>query len=103
MRKNSGALRFGLVLAALASAWTGAARAAPTTLELEQECKTGLEAANKELDAARLKSPAGSVYITKAAGLLGAAKVQQEFGKYPNCVDKVKRARYQLRRAAAAG
>jgi hypothetical protein len=35
--------------------------------------------------------------------LLGAAKVQQEFGKYTNCVNKVKRARYHLRRAAAAG
>jgi hypothetical protein len=99
MRRN---LRFGLILSVLVSVWTGAAQAAQT-IAAEQGCKAGLAAGNKELDAARLKSPAGSVYITKAASLLGAAKVQQEFGKYTNCVNKVKRARYHLRRAAAAG
>jgi len=87
----------------LASMWVGAAQAAQSTLQTEEACKNGLAAANKELDAAKMKSPAGSVYITKAASLLGAAKVQQEFGKYPNCVDKVRRARYHLKRAAAAG
>jgi hypothetical protein len=33
---------------------------------------------------------------TKAASLLSAASIQQEFGKYPNCVDKVRRARYYI-------
>ena len=102
MRRNSSALYFGLVLGGLVSMWTGAAQAAGS-LATEEECKKGLEAANKELDAAKVKSPAGSAYITKAAGLLAGAKVQQEFGKYPNCVNKVKRARYHLKRAAAAG
>lgn len=98
---RTSALRSGLILFALL--WAGAAQAAQSTVATEQECKAGLAAGNKELEAARLKSPAGSVYITKAATLLGAAKVQQEFGKYPNCVNKVRRARYHLRRAAAAG
>jgi len=101
-RNSSARLYFALVLGGLVSMWTGAARAA-SALQTEQECKRGLEAANKELDAAKLKSPAGSVYISKAAGLLAGAKVQQEFGKYPNCVNKVRRARYHLKRAAAAG
>jgi hypothetical protein len=30
---------------------------------------------------------------TKAAGLLSAAKIQSEFGKYPKCIEKVERAR----------
>jgi hypothetical protein len=103
MRRNPSALRFGLVLTGLVAVWAGAAQARQSSVAVELECKTGLAAANKELEAARLKSPAGSVYVTKAATLLGAAKVQQEFGKYPNCVNKVKRARIHLRRAAAAG
>lgn len=102
MPRHPSALALGLVLAGLAAAWTGAARASGS-VRTELECKRGLAVANKELDAARLKSPAGSVYVTKAASLLGAAKVQQEFGKYPNCVNKVRRARRYLAKAAAAG
>lgn len=102
MRINSRAVYFSLMLSGLVWMWTGAALAAGS-LQTEEECKRTLEAAGKELDAARLKSPAGSVYITKAAGLLTGAKIQQEFGKYPNCVNKVRRARYHLKRAAAAG
>jgi len=41
----------------------------------------------------------GTVDYTKAASLLGAAKIQEEFGKYPNCVNKVKRARQYIKRS----
>jgi len=102
MPRTSTALRLGLT-AALISIWAGAACAAESSVHVERECKNGLAIANKELDAAKIKSPAGSVYVTKATSLLGAAKVQQEFGKYPNCVDKVRRARRYLAKAAAAG
>jgi hypothetical protein len=98
MPRNAGAWVFIL----LVSTCAGTAQAA-SALQTEEACKKGLELANKELDAAKMKSPAGSVYVSKAAGLLAGAKIQQEFGKYPNCVDKVRRARYHLRRAAAAG
>jgi hypothetical protein len=103
VRKNSNVFGFSLILGGLVFAWTGAARAAPTALEVERDCKATLIIADRELEAAKMKSPAGSWYVTKAAGLLGAAKTQQEFGKYPNCVDKVRRARRYLRKAAAAG
>jgi hypothetical protein len=101
MQRTSSALVFSLVLNGLALVWTGAAQAGP--LEVERDCKATLIIADRELEAAKMKSPAGSWYVTKAAGLLGAAKTQQEFGKYPNCVNKVKRARRYLRKAAAAG
>jgi hypothetical protein len=61
------------------------------------QCKRGLETAYKELDFAKAKGFGGTVEYTKAASLLTAAKVQYEFGKYPNCIDKVKRARAYIR------
>jgi hypothetical protein len=60
---------------------------------LAMQCEHGLEVAYKELDLAKTKGFDGTVEYSKAAGLLGAAKIQSEFGKYPNCIDKVQRAR----------
>jgi hypothetical protein len=60
---------------------------------LADQCEGGLKAAYRELDLAKANGFEGTVEYSKAAGLLTAAKVQQEFGKYPNCIDKVARAR----------
>lgn len=57
------------------------------------QCDNGLETAYKELDFAKANGFDGTVEYAKAASLLGAAKVQQQFEKYPNCIDKVERAR----------
>jgi hypothetical protein len=57
------------------------------------QCASGLKVAYRELDFANAHGFGGTVEYTKAAGLLTAAKIQQEFGKYPNCIDKVQRAR----------
>ena len=57
------------------------------------QCESGLEIAYKELDLAKAKGFSGTVEYTKAASLLGAAQIQKEFGKYPDCIDKVDRAR----------
>ena len=62
-------------------------------------CDEGLRVAHKELDTAKANGFDGTVEVTKAAGLLGAAKVQEEFGKYPNCIEKVHRARAYLAKA----
>ena len=70
----------------------------PTT-SLAQQCDSGLDKAYKELEVAEAKGFGGSVSYVKASGLLTGAKVQQQFGKYPNCVDKVKRARYYIKQA----
>ena len=58
-----------------------------------RQCYQGLKTANKELDLAKVKGFSGTVEYTKAAGLLTGASIQYEFGKYPNCINKVKRAR----------
>ena len=63
------------------------------------QCKNGLDAAYKEMKDAEAKGFRGAVGITKAASLLAAAKVQSEFKRYPNCVDKVRRARIHIARA----
>ena len=60
---------------------------------LARQCESGLDVAYKELDFAKAKGFGGTVEYTKAAGLLSAAKIQSEFGKYPNCIEKVGRAR----------
>jgi hypothetical protein len=70
----------------------------PTT-SLSRQCSSGLDIAYKELGDAQAKGFAGTVSYVKASGLLTGAKVQQQFGKYPNCVNKVKRARYYIKQA----
>lgn len=63
------------------------------------QCKEGLSAAYREMNEAEANGFHGAVGITKAASLLAAAKVQSEFKRYPNCVDKVRRARIHISRA----
>lgn len=62
-------------------------------------CERGLKIAYQELDLAKARGFSGTVEYTKAASLLGAAKIQYEFGKYPNCVDKVERARAYIKKS----
>jgi hypothetical protein len=80
------------VIAATIAACSGP----PSNPELAGQCENGLKSAYQELDFAKAKGFGGTVDWTKAASLLSAASVQQEFGKYPNCVDKVRRARYYI-------
>ena len=69
---------------------------APKNIEVANQCERGLKVAYDELDLAKAKGLSGTVDWTKAASLLSAASIQQEFGKYPNCVNKVRRARYYI-------
>ena len=71
----------------------------PKDLELARQCADGLDTAYKELDFANAKGFGGTVDWTKAASLPSAASIQKEFGKYPNCVDKVRRARYYIEKS----
>ena len=69
---------------------------APKDSGLAQQCEGGLKVAYEALDFAEAKGFGGTVGWTKAASLLAAASIQREFGKYPNCIDKVRRARYYI-------
>jgi len=68
-----------------------------------EQCHSGINAAYSELDYAKTAGLDGTMEYTKAASLLGAAKIQYEFGKYPNCIDKVNRARAFIKRSKAGG
>lgn len=60
-------------------------------------CADGLDAGYRELNQAEANGLSGSVAWSKAATLLAAAKVQQQFEEYQNCVVKVRSARGYLR------
>jgi hypothetical protein len=66
---------------------------------LADQCRDGLNAAYEELDYAKANGFGGTIEYTKAASLLGAAKIQYEFEKYPNCIDKIRRARIYIERS----
>lgn len=63
---------------------------------LSGQCADGLDAGYRELNHAEANGLSGTVAWSKAAALLGAAKVQQQFEEYQNCVLKTRRAREYL-------
>ncbi|MCL5776431.1 hypothetical protein M1105_05440 [Limibaculum sp. FT325] len=83
----------GIVLGALAAGCSGDR----ADVGLGPACAGGLEAGYRELNQAEASGLSGSVKWSKAASLLGAAKVQEQFGEYQNCVIKVREARAFLR------
>lgn len=75
---------------------------APKDPQLADQCRQGLENAFQELEQAKANGFSGSVSWSKAASLLSTAKIQQQFDKYPNCIDKVKRARFYIKESQKA-
>lgn len=73
--------------------------AAVNSAKLQKQCSSGLAIANAELSKAKVDGFSSTVSWTKAAALLGAAKIQQQFDKFPNCINKVARARYYIKRS----
>lgn len=92
-----------LAVGALAFGLLSACNPRPISSGQRVQCANGLNAGYRELEQARLKGLGGTVALTKAASLLGAAKVQQQFDKFPNCINKVKRARIYIRNARTGG
>lgn len=84
--------------AALTASLSGCA-GPPENASVAHQCERGLQVAYNELDFAKAEGFDGTVDWTKAASLLSAAKIQEEFGKYPGCIDKVRRARYYIRQS----
>jgi len=76
---------------ALASALLVGCSGNPST-SIAKQCSNGIDLAYDELNLAESQGFSGTIAWTKAASLLTAAKVQYEFEKYPNCIEKVNRA-----------
>lgn len=63
------------------------------------ECEHLLLQAEHAMADAKARGLGGAFEITKAAGLITAARIQQQFKKYPNCIDKAHRAIKFIHRA----
>lgn len=87
-----------ILLVAVLSVWLPACANNPNSSKAIQ-CERGIAEVNAMLKQAKAKGLGGTVSVTKAASLLAAAKVQLEFGKFPNCIYKVNKARQHLKRA----
>lgn len=85
------------ILVLTMSACASTAQNSPETNKLASSCDKGLDAAYKELDFAKTSGFSGSWEYTKAASLLGTAKVQSGFGAYEGCIEKVKTARAYIK------
>lgn len=86
-RHSAGALA--LVLLAACSQERGDIGLGPT-------CEAELNAGYRELNRAEADGLSGGVRWSKAASLLGAAKIQQQFEEYQNCTLKARDARRYL-------
>ena len=91
-----------VIAAVLGTMAISACTGEPEERSLATPCADGLNTATRELRNAEARGLTGSVQWTKAASLLAAAKVQQQFEEYQNCVIKVREARAYLREIAAS-
>jgi len=66
-------------------------------IALAKQCDKNLDVGYKELNFSNANGFGGSWEYTKAASLLGAAKVQSGFGSYSGCIEKVKTARAYIK------
>jgi len=67
---------------------------------LAYRCHTKLETAHEELERAKAKGFSQSVSWTKAASLITSAKIQQQYEKYPTCINNSARALYYISRSS---
>lgn len=88
--------RFCILLVAMAALGLAACSAEPGDRGLAAHCQASIDAGYRALGQAKAKGLSGSVRWGKAATLLSAAKVQEQFGEYQNCVNKAQRAQAQL-------
>ena len=90
---TTGMLSLGLILAACSG---------NKSIEQANACHDGISQAYAELERAKADGFGDAVDITKAGSLLSAAKIQEQFEKYPNCIDKVKRASFYIQKARSS-
>ena len=56
-------------------------------------CQSGLAAAERDLMSAKANSFGSAIDWTRAAALIAAARTQQQFNEYQNCIVKARSAR----------
>jgi len=92
-----------VVMAAAVTMTLAGCSSAPTKPVAEQalakQCDKSIDAGYRELNFSNANGFGGSWEYTKAASLLGAAKVQSGFGSYTGCIEKVKTARSYIKQS----
>lgn len=86
-----------LATLALAVAALTACAGDPEDRGLGPACASGLKNASSQLNRAKADGLSDSVDWGKAASLISAAKIQQQFSEYKNCVVKTREASRLLR------
>lgn len=89
-----------ILFIATAALGLAACSAEPGDRGLAAHCQASIDAGYRALTQAKAKGVGDSVLWGKAATLLSAAKVQEQFGEYQNCVNKAKRAQVHLGRVS---
>lgn len=90
-------LKFGVLIFVASFIFSGCA--AVHSVRLANQCSSDLAVANAELEKTKVDGFGSTVAWTKAATLLTAAKIQQQFDKFPNCINKAARARHYIKQA----
>ncbi len=72
---------------------------APQPGRMDLACRNGIEKAYDELSFARSEGFSGSVGWSKAASLLGSAKVVEQLEQYDVCLKNVEKARFYIRQS----
>ncbi len=93
---NKSVLKIGIVAGLMA---TISGCATVQSAQLAYRCHINLSTANTELEQAKENGYGRSVSWTKAASLITAAKIQQQFEQYPTCINKSARALYYISRS----
>jgi len=81
----------------LAGCSTSPTKSPEQEIALAKQCDKGLSVGYEELNFSNANGFGGSWEYTKAASLLGAAKVQSSFGSYDSCLEKVTTARAYIK------
>jgi outer membrane PBP1 activator LpoA protein len=84
---------FRLLPILLAAVMVGGCASTHPDPETAKRCEDGIAQADAEFNGAQAEGLGAAVEMIKASALINAARVQRELGKFPNCVDKVGRAR----------
>jgi hypothetical protein len=96
MQRARSFIDFSVALLSIAGLTAGCMEAADRGLG--PSCQAALEAAEADLKHARANSIGKAFHWSRAAALIGAARTQQQFSEYQNCVIKANAARAILAR-----
>lgn len=74
--------------------------AAINEVQLADRCNSSLSTANAELKKAQNGNMIRAESLSTAASLISSARIQQQYERYPTCINKTARAMYYISRSS---